>query len=211
MPFIDNLAFQMLTLVMTAGVVSYVTGKMYLEYRKNGTKNVEETLRQASFPLALLGGLVTVIGIYNEVTWPFGVNEPNSKFNILFGDPYLAFGIILLSMALAIIYRQKLQYAGFFAFIGGIMAIYYGSIIYSYQYTQSPLAALGMYIAFGAAGILTFPATLAYDSMDERAKGPSAMWGIILILFWLAFILAAIFTGLIGIPAVYSHTGVSTP
>lgn len=206
--YIDNLAFQMLTLVMTSGVVVYVTGKMYLEFRKNGTKNVEATLRQAMFPLGLLGALITALGFWAEITWPFP--DPLAQFNILFGDPYLLFGIILLSMALSIAFKQKLQYAGFFALLGGIMAVYYGSTIYSYQYTQEPLASLGMYLAFGVAGILTWPATLAYDSMDEKASGPSTSWGILLFLFWLAFILAAIFTGLIGVPAVFSHAG-ATP
>lgn len=209
MAFIDNLAFEMLTLVMTSGVVVYTTGKMFLEYRKNGPKNVESTLRQAMFPLTLLGGLITAIGFWAEITWPFP--DPNARFNILFGDPYLLFGIILLSMALSIAFKQKLQYAGFFAFLGGIMAVYYGSIIYSYQYTQSPLASLGMYLAFGVAGLLTWPATVAYDSMEEKEKGPGMIWGILLLLFWIAFILAAVFTGLVGVPAVYSHTGAVTP
>ena len=206
--FIDNLGLELITLIFASGITVYLTGNVYLEYRKNGTKNIESALRQGALPLGLVGAVVTILGLWGEMTWPFPGGE--AKFNILFGDPYLIFGIILLSMALAIHFRQKLSIVGFFALLGGLMAIYYGALLYSQGLTQSPLGALAMYLAFGIAGVFTFPATLAYDNMEGKdAKGPG-IYAIFLILFWLAFIAAAIFSAIIGVPAVQGHL-LSTP
>lgn len=207
MPFIDDLALELITLVMASGIVVYLTGITYLEYRKNGPKNVEETLRLGMFPLGFLGGVIVIIGLWQEMTWPFPAGT--SLYNIAFGDVYLMFGIILLSMALTIAFKQKLQIVGFFALLGGIMASYYGSIIYSQGLTKSPLATLAMYTAFGIAGFFTYPATYAYDSMAS-GKSPGKGWGIMLVIFWLFFIFSAALAAVIGVPAVLEHIQ-STP
>lgn len=207
MPFIDDLALELITLVMTSGIVVYLTGITYLQYRKNGPKNVEETLRLGMFPLGFLGGVIVILGLWQEMTWPFPAGS--SLYNIAFGDAYLMFGIILLAVSLTIAFKQKLQIVGFFALLGGIMAIYYGSIIYSQGLTKSPLATLAMYTSFGIAGIFTYPATYAYDTMSEGKK-VGMIYGITLIIFWLFFIFSAILAGTIGVPAVLEHIQ-STP
>ncbi|MEM0156311.1 MAG: DUF981 family protein [Thermoplasmataceae archaeon] len=204
MPFIDDLALELVSLAMLSGIVAYVTGLAYLEYRKDGPKNVENTLRLAVFPLGFLGAVITVLALWQEMTWPFPGGS--SLYNIAFSDTYLVLGIIALAVALSLALRQKLQLVGFLALLGGIMAIYYGSVIYHYGYTQSPIATLGMYVAFGIAGILTYPATYAFDSM-QAGKKPSMYFGIALILFWLFFIFAAVMAGIIGVPAVLQHLG----
>ena len=207
MPFIDDLALELITLVMTSGVVVYLTGITYLEYRKNGPKNVEETLRLGMFPLGFLGAVIVVLGLWQEMTWPFPAGS--ALYNIAFGDAYLIFGVILLAVALTIAFRQKLQIVGFFALMGGIMSIYYGTIIYTQNLTKSPLGSLAMYTAFGIAGLFTFPATYAYDSMADGKK-PGNMFGLTLVIFWLFFIFAAVFAAIIGVPAVLEHIQ-STP
>ncbi len=207
MPFIDNLALELITLVMVSGVVVYVTGLTYLEYRKSGPANVEKTLRLAMFPLGFLGGIITILGLWQEMVWPFPAGT--SLYNIAFGDVYLVFGVILLAVASTIALKQKLQIVGFFALLGGLMAIYYGFIIYTEGLTKSPLGTLAMYVSFGIAGIFTYPATYAYDSMTEGKK-PGMTFGTTLIIFWLFFIFAAVFAAVIGVPAVLEHIQ-STP
>ncbi len=207
MPFIDDLALELITLVMVSGLVVYLTGLTYLEYRKSGPENVESTLRLGMFPLGFLGAVIVVLGLWQEMVWPFPATS--SLYNIAFGDVYLVFGIILLAVALTIAFKQKLQIVGFFALLGGIMAIYYGSIIYSEGLTKSPLGTLAMYTSFGIAGIFTYPATYAYDSMAE-GKRPGMGYGVMLIIFWLFFIFAAAFAAIIGVPAVLEHIQ-STP
>lgn len=207
MPFIDDLALELITLVMTSGIVVYLTGITYLQYRKTGPEHVEETLRLGVFPLGFLGTIIIILGLWQEMTWPFPATS--ALYNIAFGDAYLIFGVILLSVALTIYLKQKLQIVGFFALLGGIMAIYYGTIIYTQNLTKSPLGTLAMYTSFGIAGIFTFPATYAYDSMTEGKK-PGMSWGIMLIIFWAFFIFSAVFAGIIGVPAVLEHIQ-STP
>lgn len=207
MPFIDNLALELITLVMVSGVVVYLTGITYLEYRKNGPENVEKTLRLGMFPLGFLGAIITALGFWQEITWPFPATT--SLYNIAFGDVYLVFGLILLAVSLTIALRQKLQIVGFFALLGGIMAIYYGAVIYTHGLTKSPLGALALYASFGIAGIFTYPATYAYDAMSE-GKRPGMGYGVTLIIFWLFFIFAAVFAAVVGVPAVISHIE-STP
>ncbi len=207
MPFIDDLALELITLVMTSGIVVYLTGIAYLEYRRNGGKNVQETLRLGIFPLGFLGGTMTILGLWQEMTWPFPGGT--SLYNIAFGDVYLIFGILLLSMVFSLSMRQKLQVVGFFSLLGGLMAFYYGSIIYSQHLTKSPLATLALYASFGVAGVFTYPATYAFDSMTDGKK-PGMLFGITLIILWLFFIFAAIFAAVIGVPAVLAHIQ-STP
>ncbi|MEM0134783.1 MAG: DUF981 family protein [Thermoplasmatales archaeon] len=207
MAFIDDLALELITLVMVSGLVAYLTGITYLEYRKNGPQNVENTLRLGIFPLGALGSVIVILGLWEEMTWPFPGGS--SLYNIAFGDVYLIFGIILLAMVFSLVLKQKLQVVGFFSFLGGIMAFYYGSIIYTQGLTKSPLATLALYSAFGVAGILTFPATLAYDYMASGKK-PGMGFGVVLLLLWLFFIFGAILAAIIGVPAVLQHIQ-STP
>ncbi len=206
--FIDNLALELITLVMASGITVYLTGTVYLEYRKNGPKNVEGVLRHGAVPLGFIGAISLALGLWSQMAWPFPGGS--AKFNILFGDPYLIFATILVAMAVSIMLRQRLQYVGFFALLGGLMAIYYGSLLYAQNLTKSPIGALFMYVVFGIAGLLTYPATLAYDNMNEKQSSPGMGWGIVLILFWLAFIGAAILAAIIGVPAVNEHL-LSTP
>lgn len=202
MPFIDDLALELISLVMVSGIVVYLTGIAYLEYRKNGPKNVEETLRLGIFPLGFLGGLIVILGLWQEMTWPFPGGT--SLYNIAFSDVYLIFGILLLVMVFSLALRQKLQVVGFFSLLGGLMAFYYGSIIYSQHLTKSPLATLALYASFGIAGVFTYPATYAFDSMS-RGRRPGVVYAVALLIFWLFFIIAAVFAAVIGVPAVLEH------
>ncbi len=52
------------------GVVSiYLTGSVYVVYRM-GVKDIEEVLKPGVYPLGILGGIITIMGIYGEMTWP---------------------------------------------------------------------------------------------------------------------------------------------
>ncbi len=199
MAFIDDLAMELFTLSLVGIVSVYMTASVYLEYRRNGPKNIEEILKPGVFPLSVLGAVILVMGFYGEMTWPL----PGS-YNILFFDPYMFIGIILVMMALAIGYRQKLQYVGILAFFAGIIAIYYGANAYIDKMTSSPIAMLGLYIAFGLTGVLTFPTTLIYDMLPGREK-VSKGWTVILVLFWIGLIVSAVLAALTAIKAVPQH------
>jgi putative membrane protein len=199
MAFIDDLAMELFTLSLVGIASVYMTASVYLEYRKNGAKNIEEILRPGVFPLGVLGAVILIMGFYGEMTWPL----PGS-YNILFFDPYMFMGIMLVMMAIAIGYRQKLQYVGILAFFAGMIAIYYGANAYIDRMTSSPIAMLGLYITFGLTGIFTFPTTLIYDMLPGRDR-VSKGWTVILVLFWVGLIVSAVLAAITAIEAVPQH------
>jgi putative membrane protein len=198
MAFIDDLAMELFTLTLVGVVSIYMTGTAYLAYRK-GEKNIEEIMKPGVMPLGILGGIIVIMGVYGEMTWPL----PGS-YNILFYDPYLILGLIILMMAIALGLKQKLQYTGIIALFAGAIAIYYGANAYMDKMTSSPIAMLGLYIAFGLTGMFTYPTTLIYDMLPGKGK-VSKGWTVILVLFWIGLIVSAVLAAVTAIEAVPQH------
>ncbi len=198
MVFIDDLAFELFTLSLVGVVSIYLTGYAYLYYRK-GLKDVETIMRPGAFILGILGVIIVIMGIFGEMTWPL----PGS-YNILFYDPYLLFGIILVSVSSSIILKQKLQFSGILALFSGLIAIYYGVNAYLDKMTSSQIAMLGLYLSLGLTGMFTFPATLIYDLLPSR-DNVSKFWTVILVLFWVGLIVSSVLAALTAIEAVPQH------
>ncbi|MCL5732465.1 MAG: DUF981 family protein [Candidatus Thermoplasmatota archaeon] len=198
MAFIDDLAMELFTLSLVGVVSIYLTGSVYIAYRK-GIKDIEEVLKPGVYPLGILGGIITIMGIYGEMTWPL----PGS-YNILFYDPYLIIGLILIIMAVSIAMKQKLQFTGILALFSGLIAIYYGANAYMDKMTSSPIAMLGLYIAFGLTGVFTYPTTLIYDMLPGKAK-VSKLWTVVLVIFWIGLVVSAVLAALTAIEAVPQH------
>ena len=198
MVFIDDLAFELFTLSLVGVVSIYLTGYAYLYYRK-GLKDVETIMRPGAFILGILGVIIVIMGIFGEMTWPL----PGS-YNILFYDPYLLFGIILVSVSSSIILKQKLQFSGILALFSGLIAIYYGVNAYLDKMTSSQIAMLGLYLSLGLTGMFTFPATLIYDLLPSR-DNVSKFWTVILVLFWVGLIVSSALAALTAIEAVPQH------
>jgi putative membrane protein len=198
MAFIDDLAMELFTISLVAIVGMYITLARYLNYRK-GSPNVDELFRQGAFPLGILGGIITIMGIYGEMTWPL----PGS-YNILFYDPYLILGLVVLMISASLYLKQRLQYAGIVAFFSGLIAIYYGVNAYIDKMTSSPIAMLGLYLTFGLTGVLTYPVTLIHDVLPGKQKVSKA-WTAVLILFWIGLVLSATLAAITAIEAVPQH------
>ena len=198
MVFIDDLAFELFTLSLVGVVSIYLTGYAYLYYRK-GLKDVETIMRPGAFILGILGVIIVIMGIFGEMTRPL----PGS-YNILFYDPYLLFGIILVSVSSSIILKQKLQFSGILALFSGLIAIYYGVNAYLDKMTSSQIAMLGLYLSLGLTGMFTFPATLIYDLLPSR-DNVSKFWTVILVLFWVGLIVSSVLAALTAIEAVPQH------
>jgi putative membrane protein len=198
MAFIDDLAMELFSLSLVGVVSIYLTGAVYVAYRK-GIKDIEGVLRPGVYPLGILGGIITIMGIYGEMTWPL----PGS-YNILFYDPYLIIGLILLMMAVSIAMKQKLQFTGILALFSGLIAIYYGANAYMDKMTSSPIAMLGLYIAFGLTGVFTYPTTLIYDMLPGKDR-VSKLWTVVLVIFWIGLIVSAVLAALTAIEAVPQH------
>ncbi|MDE1870907.1 MAG: DUF981 family protein [Candidatus Micrarchaeota archaeon] len=201
MAFIDNLAYQLLTLSFACFMLLYTVTSMYLIYRKKG-KNFREHLKSASVPIAMLGTYMIVTGLWGQFTWPL----PGS-YNILFYDPFISFGIILLAFSLTVKYEVRFEYLGFLGLMIGVMTILYGVEGYKIGLTKEPVALLAMYFLYGLAGIFSYPVSLIADKITlPRIYARVWMgWIIMLVLFWLFLFAAGSLSASVGIAAISQH------
>ncbi|MCL4319884.1 DUF981 family protein [Cuniculiplasma divulgatum] len=199
--FIDDLAFELLTMSLAALMILYMTLGIYVGYRRNGDKDIEGHLKPGMAPLTLLGVVMLALGLYGEFVWPLP-----GAFNILYYDMYTLVAIVVLAFAITIRLGYKMQYVGLFAAYSGVMAIYYGFRAYQLSLIGSTTLELFlMFVAFGATGIMSYPVTLIIDRIPQRGNPKWIGWTIILVIFWIAVLGAMIASGYIGFDAVFSH------
>ncbi len=198
MVFVDDLAYGLFSLGIAGFLVLYLVTSVYLAYR-NRQKDYSEIL-DASYPVLLLvGAYMLVSGAFGEFAWPL----PGS-YNILFYDPLVSFGLILVALALSIRCRTRYEFVGFFGLMAGLMTIFYGIQGYAIGLTESPIALLGLYTLFGAAGVLSYPVSLLMQRLTSSQKSVGAAWRLCLALFFLALLggsLLAVYIGALAIPA----------
>lgn len=204
MGFIDNLAFLLFSICFAGFLLLYIVSSMYLAYRRKKRDYVER-LNGASIPLLIAGGYMVIAGIIGQATWPL----PGS-YNILFYDPLLAFGLLVLAFALAIRLKTRLEYTGVLGLLVGAMVLIYGYEGYTIGLTKSPLALLLLYVFYGVAGIFSYPVSLIYDRLPGLKKKPWGGWHVLLIIFWLAILAASLLAGYTAFAAISGHL-VSAP
>ncbi len=199
--FVDNLAYQLFVIGFAALLIAYLMSYVYMQYRKRA-KDITGGLKAAAVPLAVLGGYMLVSGIVDQFLWPLGITSP---YNILFMDPYVSFGIVLLAFAMAIRRGIQLQFVGLLALLIGVMAIWYGYNGYVLQLTQDPFELLMLFTLFGVAGIFSYPATIVMDRLPGYQKSVWGGWHALLVICWLAFIFAGLGGMYAGATAVAGH------
>ena len=199
MAFIDNLAYELMAISFSGFVLLYTISQMYLVYRKHG-KSFGEHLRNASVPLGILGAYLLLMGVWGQFSWTL----PGS-YNILFYDPLVSLGILLVAFAVAVRTGAKLEYVGFLGLLVGIMTIMYGVEGYSIGLTQAPLALLAMYFFYGAAGIFSYPVSMIADRLPGLQKRVWPGWTVILVIFWVLILVASLLSAFVGLSAVPAH------
>ncbi len=185
--FVDNLALELLILFITGMLILYTT----IVYFKN--RKAKETINV--IPLLILGIFIFIIGIIEEIMWPL----PKS-YNILFYDPFILFGMILIAFTTSILLKQKLHYVGFFSLISGAIVIVYGVSGCILNMTRSPMMLLGLFGFFGLSGIFAYPVALMYDY-----KKSSKAYEFMLALFLIFLIIAILLALLLGVVALHGH------
>lgn len=200
--FVDDLAYNLFVVSFAGLLMLYTASKIYLTYRKRG-KNFSEILKGAVVPLGILGAYMLINGIVSQLLWPL----PGS-YNILFFDPFVAFGSLLVALAIMVKYDLKLEYIGFLGLMIGAMAIAYGWYGYSIGLTKSPIDLFGIYFFFGVAGVLSYPVSLIIDRL-QGGPGPQknigTVWIVVFILFLLALLVASGLAGYTGFAALPAH------
>ncbi|MGI0100854.1 MAG: DUF981 family protein [Candidatus Micrarchaeaceae archaeon] len=163
----------------------YTITSMYLVYRKR-QKNFSEYMNSAGVPLGLLGPFMLVEGLLGQFTWPL----PGS-YNILFYDPLISFGLLLLGFAISVMLKVRLEYVGFFRLMVGAMVMVYGIEGYGIGRKGAPIALLGMYFLYGLSEIFSYPVSLIADRLPGLQKNPWKGWHVVLVLFWILLFLAS--------------------
>ena len=199
MAFIANTAYELFAIGFGGLLLLYTVISMYLVYRR-GKKNFDEYLESASIPLAVIGAYMLFSGFWGQSTWTL----PGS-YNILFYDPLVSFGIILIAFALSVRYQVRLEYAGVLALRFGIMLFIYGTVGYNIGLTTEPIALLGLYYLYGLVGIFAYPMSLMIDRLPGFDKSHSWVWDVSFVVFCAALLVGSLLAVGIGAMAIPQH------
>lgn len=142
--FIDSLA------IMLIGVGSGTfLGALYFLYSAMG--KFEWIKEQLVIPAIGIGIFDFLSGYEISFTWPLP-----SSYNMLFGDPLLFFGILLVVGAVLTYKKMNPSSLSFLSVILGIYVIIgaYGIITYKLESGNDLIGAMGLYLADGIAALL---------------------------------------------------------
>jgi putative membrane protein len=213
MAFIDNLGFELGLMVLTTAVAFY-TGFVVWWYRRQGdlARSVEY-LRGGGLMLGVLGLFLSILGFWGELAWPLP-----GQYNLLFYDPTLLGGMMLVGFAVTVYYRIPTQYLGVVGGVAGLGIAYYGARGYMLNLTKEPLEMFLLFLGFGVMMALSYPVTLFVDwyvlhpgepaaDTSPGAKAPAypAIWNAPVLLFLALTALAGIAAILMGFNTVWSH------
>ena len=173
MVFVDDLGMELILNGIIALTLFYLGVRTYFRYRATGNDKALNELKSSAPLIGVFGFIVLLMGTYGETVWPLMPGTAGAKYNILFYDPTMLFGIALISFALSLAFNLRTQYVGLYSMVAGAVTIYYGITGYNLGMTNSPIALLLLYGAFGGAGVFTFPATLIIDKMFSTKALPS--------------------------------------
>jgi uncharacterized membrane protein len=178
-PFIDNLGFVVALILAGAVVLSYTAIRAFMSLLRNEPGQLRAAIKASGIPAGFIGAISLLIGLWTEFTWPYLISDGLGSYNIFFGDVTTLFGMVLVVYAIVAYFGLKLEYAGLFGFVGGVMAGWYGYWGYTtltssgaFGLTKNPLETFLLYGAFGMAGIMSLPAALLVDWYLEH-PGPT--------------------------------------
>lgn len=224
MTFTDDLTLVIDLLILVAVAVFYTGFMIWLSIRRNDRVRALSHLKGGAILLGGLGGVLGLIALWGEFTWPLSVvvngNNVLAAYDILFFDSLTMLAFVLVAFAVLVTYQKPTHFIGVLGVVigGGIM--YYGYRAYNLSLTLEPLETFLMFLAFGAVGILSYPATLFVDwfvvgpavpgadplPSDPKPRYP-AMWTILLGLFMLVVVLAGVAALIYGFNTAWAHLG----
>jgi putative membrane protein len=203
MVFVDDLAYELFVLGFVAVLTLYMTLSVYFTFKRSKKADMYDVIDGAVLPLGLLGIYLFIMAVAGQLSWPLP-----GAFNMVYFDPMVSLAMVLIGFAYSIRARLKMHYIGFFSLLVGIMTIYYGVIAYSLKLSLSPLGLFGLFFSFGAVAVLAFPVSLILDLKPGLTSEYPKVWVALLVLFWIALLVAALvafFTGFSAVPAHFSN------
>lgn len=214
MAFIDNLGFELGVLVLIPAVAFY-TGLLVWWFRRKGDLARSYTnLRGGAVTLGVLGAFLSLLGFWGEFVWPLP-----GQYNVLFYDPTLFGGLILVTFAVLVHLRLPTQFLGVVAGVTGLGVAYYGARGYLLGLTKEPLDMFLLFLGFGLTAAAFFPVSLFVDwyVLEPATKGGAGgassdpapqyprFWNLPILLFLALAALAGIAAILMGFNTLWTH------
>jgi putative membrane protein len=169
-PFIDDLGFVVALILAGAALLTFTSIRAFWHILRNDPTRVRASIKASAVPAGIIGMVALAIGLFTEFTWPYLVADGLGSYNIFFGDVICLFGMVMLVYAFVGYFGLKLEYAGFFGFVSGVITAWYGYWGYTtltasgtFGLTKDPLETLLLYGAYAAAGVFALPAALVVD------------------------------------------------
>jgi uncharacterized membrane protein len=169
-PFVDDLGFVVALILAGAAVLSYTAIRGFMSLLRNDPAQLRSTIKGSAVPAGIIGFIALALGLFTEFTWPFLYSDGLGSYNIFFGDVICLFGMVFVVYGIVAYYGLKLEYAGLFGFVAGVITAWYGYWGYTtlvspgvLGLTKDPLETFLLYGAFAAAGVFSLPAALLVD------------------------------------------------
>jgi len=169
-PFVDDLGFVVALILAGGAILAYTSIRSFMSLLRNDPVQLRSTLKASAVPSGIIGFISLALGLFVEFTWPFLLSDGLGSYDIFFGDIITLFGMVMLVYAIVAFYGLKLEYAGLFGFVSGVITAWYGYWGYTtlvspgvLGLTKDPLETFLLYGAFAAAGVFSLPASLIVD------------------------------------------------
>ncbi|MGC9190787.1 MAG: DUF981 family protein [Candidatus Micrarchaeia archaeon] len=186
MVFVDPLTIMLVAVAASAGLIA-----MYLVKAARGSKSFIEL----AVPSMVIGAFDFVSGFFMSFGWPFP--GPMSAYNMLFGDPMLFLGLIMVAGGYMLYKGIDIKVLSYFGFLLGIYLFVesYAMVAFKLESGQYFLPAFSFYLL---SALVAFLSPLMY--MNPKKGGKSVYYFMTLLLVLVAFL--ALFIGSAGI---YGH------
>lgn len=182
--FIDSLAVMLIGLAM-----GLVIGAFYFFFKARGNEKQLESLIVPGFAVGFFN---FVSGFIMSFTWPLP-----SGYNMLFGDPLLVFGLLMMASAYMLYRKMDL---GLIPLLYSLLGIYvlvgaYAIVQYTLESGDNLITAMGLYISSGIGAVI---APIAYLKTTTAARS-------LYYVEWIILGVAAVFALVIGYIALDEH------
>jgi uncharacterized membrane protein len=178
--FIDDLGFIVALILTGATLLAWTSIRGFMAVLRNNPSQLRAILKGSAIPAGIVGMIAAGLGLDIEFTWPFLASDGLGSYNIFFGDVLMLFAMVMIVYALVAYLGLKLEYAGLFGFVAGVITAGYGYWGYTtlvspgvLGLTKDPLETFLLYLGFAAAGVFSLPAALVVDWFLEH---PGSTW-----------------------------------
>ncbi|MGC8623269.1 MAG: DUF981 family protein [Candidatus Micrarchaeia archaeon] len=185
MSFVDPLAIMLVAVAASTGIIA-----LYFI----GVARGKRSFANLAIPGFAIGAFDFFSGLFMSFVWPFP--GALAAYNMLFGDPMLFLGIIMLAGSYMLYKGIEIKVLSLFGFLLGIyLAVEtYAMVALKLETGNNLLAALGLY------GFSTLAAILSPLVYLDAKKNKNAYYLLAALL-----IIAAFFAMLIGVIGIYGH------